>query len=294
MELRQLEHFLAVAEEGSVTRAARRMRMVQSGLSMSIRALEDELGTELFARSTRGVTLTPAGAAMLPEARRAVAAVESARAAVGATQGLLRGTLSIGIAQALSDGRLARILGEFHADHPGVAVHAFQGSGSALFTGVQTGRLDLAVAGQPHDMAESITTIKLVSAPYALACSKTHRLAKRRDVELTDLAEESFVDLEPSWVSRQSTDRAFTAAGIERRIVCELDDVLLLLQMVENGLGVAIVPHVDQRITAGVHFVPLRPPLPEWQLVAGFLGLQPANVAAQVLLGMVTREWLTS
>jgi DNA-binding transcriptional LysR family regulator len=292
MELRQLEHFLAVAEEGSVTGAARRLNLVQSGLSMSIRALEDELGTELFARGARGVTLTQAGAAMLPEARRAVAAVEAARAAVGATQGLLRGTLSIGIAQALNDGRIARILGEFHAEHPGVSVHAFQGSGSTLFTGVQTGRLDVAIAGRPWSLPESITTIQLARAPYALVCSTTHRLASLPSVGLDDLADESFVDLEASWVSRQSTDRAFAGAGIARRIVCELDDVTLLQQMVEHGLGVAIVPHIPDRGASGLTFVPITPPLPEWQLVAGFLGSHPTNVGAQVFLGMLTREWL--
>ena len=91
MELRQLEHFVAVAEERSFTRAARRSNIVQSGLSMSMRALEEEVGTKLFKRSVRGVVLTPAGEAMLPEARRAIAAVTSARVAVDATQGLLRG-----------------------------------------------------------------------------------------------------------------------------------------------------------------------------------------------------------
>src|SRR5215510_4981374 len=93
MELRQLEHFVAVAEERSFTKAAHRTNIVQSGLSMSIRALEIEVGTKLFDRSARGVLLTPAGEAMLPAARRAIAAVDSARVSVGAAQGLLRGTL---------------------------------------------------------------------------------------------------------------------------------------------------------------------------------------------------------
>ena len=76
MELRQLEHFVALAEEGSFTRAAKRMHIAQSGLSMSIRALEQELGTRLFERRTRRIALTPPAQAMLPEARRAIASVE--------------------------------------------------------------------------------------------------------------------------------------------------------------------------------------------------------------------------
>jgi DNA-binding transcriptional LysR family regulator len=293
MELRQLEHFVSVAEEGSFTRAAKRMHIVQSGLSMSIRALEEELGTELFARSPRGVALTPAGEAMLPEARRAIAAVEAARAAVGATQGLLRGTLGVGVTQASPDGgRLARIFGQFHSDHPGVSIRVFQGAGNSLFDGLHEGRLDLVIAGRPITLPDSVTTIQLVRSPYAFACSMVHPLAERSRIKLDELAGETFMDLGPSWVTRQHTDHAFAAAGIERRIVCELDDVHLLLQMVEHGLGVAIVPRMSERIAPVLRYVPVEPALPEWQLVAGFSGTQPANEAARVLLGMVTREWL--
>src|ERR1700754_132957 len=96
MELRQLSQFLAVAEDRHFTRAAARVHLTQSSLSSSIRALEQELGCDLFVRSTRQVELTEAGRALLPAARSAVAAAEDGRDAVAAVQGLVRGHLAIG------------------------------------------------------------------------------------------------------------------------------------------------------------------------------------------------------
>ena len=291
MELRQLEHFVAVAEEKSFTRAARRMNIVQSGLSMSIRALEEEVGTKLFERSARGVVLTPAGQAMLPEARRAIEAVDSARVAVDATQGLLRGNLTIGIAQAADPGRTARLIGRFHDDYPGVVVKVIQDPATDLIDGVSSGAIDLALCGKPLNVKAPITAISLMRAPFVLACGPKHPVALRDRVTLKDLADERFIDMNSGWVSRQLTDRAFGQAGIKRNIVCELDDVLLLMQMVEEGLGVAIMPGISTRINAGLKSVPIHPPLPEWHFVAAFLGPQPSNDAARIFLGMATREW---
>ena len=99
MELRQLTHFLAVAEANHFTRAATRVHLTQSSLSSSIRALERELGTDLFVRSTRRVELTEAGRALLPAARRAVSAAEDGLDAVAGVRGLVRGQLAIGVIQ---------------------------------------------------------------------------------------------------------------------------------------------------------------------------------------------------
>src|SRR5690349_8323190 len=122
MELRQLEHFVAVAEEGHFTRAARRVHIVQSGLSASVRALERELGAQLLTRTTRRVALTEAGRALLEEARRTLAAAAAAREAVAAVQGVLRGRIAVGTLQASVAVDLPAALGRFHAAHPGVEI----------------------------------------------------------------------------------------------------------------------------------------------------------------------------
>ncbi|PLW73181.1 LysR family transcriptional regulator, partial [Streptomyces sp. DJ] len=101
MELRHLEHFVAVSEEQHFTRAAERLHIAQSGLSASVRSLERELGADLFTRTTRQVRLTEAGRALLVEARRTLASAAAAREAVAAVRGLLRGTLAVGTEQCM-------------------------------------------------------------------------------------------------------------------------------------------------------------------------------------------------
>jgi DNA-binding transcriptional LysR family regulator len=119
MDFRHLEHFVAVAEERSFTRAAQRLHIVQSAVSASIRTLERDLQTELFNRTTQRVELADAGATLLPQARRILAEVASARELVADVRGGLRGTLAIGTMKALSAGPvdLARLLAEFRGSH---------------------------------------------------------------------------------------------------------------------------------------------------------------------------------
>ena len=292
MELRQLEHFVAVAEERSFTRAAQRANIVQSGLSMSIRALEEEIGTKLFERSTRGIVLTPAAEAMLPEARRAIAAVASARVAVDATEGLLRGSLRVGVAQATDPHRVAKLLGRFNEDYPGVIVRVIQGNGTTLLDGVIEGKLDMAICGKPIVCPDSVTTIPLMRGRFVFACGPKHPLASQEKVKLSDLAHERFIEMNRGWVSRQHTDHAFGLAGIKRNIICEVDDVVLMLQMIEEHLGVGILGGGATGKHAGIKYVPIHPAMSEWEFVVAFMGERPANVAARVFLGMTTREWM--
>jgi DNA-binding transcriptional LysR family regulator len=293
MELRQLEHFVAVAEERSFTKAAQRANIVQSGLSMSIRALEEEVGTRLFERSTRGIVLTPAAEAMLPEARRAIAAVASARTAVDATEGLLRGSLRVGVAQATDPHRVARLLGRFNEDYPGVIVKMHQGNGTTLLDGVIEGKLDLAICGKPIVCPEVVTTVPLTRGKFVFACGNKHAFANLDKVKLGDLAHERFIEMNRGWVSRQHTDHAFGLAGIKRNIICELDDVVLMLQMVEENLGVAVLGGGATAMHPGIKYIPIHPAMSEWEFVVAFMGDKPANVAARVFLIMTTREWLS-
>src|SRR5580704_6085420 len=120
MELRQLDAFVAVAEERNFTRAAARLFLAQSGLSATIRTLEKELRAPLFVRSTRRVDLTPAGAALLPEARRTLASARAAADAVAAVEGLERGTLTLGVMQSVWLSGLPSLLAQYRSAYPGI------------------------------------------------------------------------------------------------------------------------------------------------------------------------------
>jgi DNA-binding transcriptional LysR family regulator len=289
VELRHLEYFIAVAEEEHFTRAAERLHVAQSGLSASIRALERELGAPLFVRSTRRVGLTDAGRALLAEARRTLASVTAARNAVAAVQGLLRGTVSIGTEQCLAVIDLPTVLSRFRTVHPGVEIRLRQAGSSGLVEEVRTGGLDLAfvaLAGSRAPAGVSLTP--LTTEPMMLVCHPDHPLGTHEAVDWSQLEGEIFVDFHADWGARQVTDRAFGAAGLDRQVALEVNDVHSLLDFVAEDLGIALVPRpIAYKKNKNVRAVPLRATAPSWVVSVAVPANGPANPATQALLNIV-------
>jgi DNA-binding transcriptional LysR family regulator len=282
MELRQLRYFVAVAEECHFTRAAKRLHIAQSGLSASISSLEHELGASLFLRSTRQVELTPAGRALLTEARRALSATDAAKDAVAAVQGLLRGNLAIGSLQCLPVVHLPAVLGGFLAAHPGLDVRLRQGGSGELIEQVRTGRLDLAFVSRPARCPDDIVVGPLASEPLVLACAPGHPFAARERIGLAELRGERFVDFLPDWGTRDLVDNALTAAGVERRVSLEVTDVHSLLDLVTSGLGVALVPQSFAVKTDQVRFIGIDGTVPAWETIS--VTGDPTSAAAAAFL----------
>ncbi|MFG2788054.1 LysR substrate-binding domain-containing protein [Streptomyces sp. NPDC048419] len=255
MELRHLQHFVAVAEDQHFTRAAERLMVSQSGLSASIRALERELQTPLFVRTTRRVTLTEAGRALLSEAERILAQVRSAHEAVAAVQGVLRGTLSLGTEQCIAGVHVAGLLAAFRRRHPDVEIRLRQAGSGELAEEVAAGRLDLAFAYRTQADTDQLRSVSLTGEPMTVLCHPTHPLATGgAAVTPDDLGGEVFVDFHPDWGPRRTTDAAFTAAGVRRTVALEVNDVHSLLDLVDENLGIAVVPrhfrHKREALTA--------------------------------------------
>jgi DNA-binding transcriptional LysR family regulator len=293
VEFRQLEHFIAVAEELSFTRAAVRVNIVQSGLSMSIRALENELGVPLFRREGRHVRLSPAGEALLPEARRVLSTLRGARDAIDEARGVLRGPLGIGFAQTYeSPSPLAVLLGRFHREHPEVEVRVFQGPGRAGYEALRKGDVDVTVGGRPPDLPASVGRIPLRRVPFRFACASTCPLAERDSVSLDEAVTQPFIDLTSDWSARRMVDRALEDAGLARSIRCEVNEVWTLLELVEQGLGVAIIPEMFGAVPMDARYVPLDPPMPDFELIAAFMGSTPERATARAFLALLTREMI--
>jgi DNA-binding transcriptional LysR family regulator len=264
VELRQLEHFVAVAQERHFTRAAKQLHIAQSGLSASIRSLERELGASLFLRSTRQVQLTPAGQALLTEALRALAASNAAKDAVAAVQGLLRGSLSVGSLQCLHAVHVPKLLAGFLSAHPGLELRLRQGGSGELTELVRGGTLDMAFVSRPVRQPDDVIVTALDSEPLVLACALDHRLAALDRAKLADLTDEQFVDFPPDWGTRDLADRVLGTAGIERRVALEVADVHSLLDLVAFGLGVALVPRSFSAKTDRVRFIDLAGDVAAW------------------------------
>ena len=288
MELRQLEHFVAAAEERHFTRAARRANIVQSGLSASIRALEDELGTPLFTRSTRRVVLTDAGQVLLGEVRRVLGAVRAAREAVAAVGGLLRGSLTVGIMQIQPPHiDLPAILGRFRTEHPGVEIRLRQAASSVLLADVQDGRVQLALVSSVAAVPPGVRVRPLAADPLVAVCAPSHPLARWKRVALAALRDETFVDFQADWGARLLVDQAFAAVPAVRRTTFEVNDVPTLLDLVAHGLGIALVPAAAAARHGGVRVVELRPPVPMWRLVVATSETDPPGAAARALLDLL-------
>jgi len=242
MELRQLRHFLALVEERSVTGAAKRELIVQSGLSNSIQALERELGTPLYVRGTRPVRLTAAGEALVGAARRTLASAAQAEQAVQHTRDVLIGTLRIGIS--LSAQHLvpfASYLGEFVRDHPGIDLRLQYAPALTMIAMVESGELDC-VIGPAVSQIPGVRMTPLAREPMRLVCRSDHRLADQAEVNLGQLGDERFVEVPPGWTARLMSDAAFAGEGIPRRIACEVGDWELFLELVSAGVGIGFAP----------------------------------------------------
>jgi DNA-binding transcriptional LysR family regulator len=241
VDLRQMEYVVAVAEEGGFTAAARRLHVVQSAVSGTVRVLERELGVKLFQRTTHRVSLTPAGEAFLGEARATLRAAEQARAAVDVVKGELRGEIRLGVMQGLHAG-LHQALASFHGQHPAVAVKLRQAPADEVRQGVSDGTLDLALVALDRAQQRGLVTRLLAQEEMVLITATTCRLPKGRKVTLAEVAALPLVDFPLGWAIRHSVDRSFRAAKVERVTSFEVNDLLTATDLVRHDLGVCVLP----------------------------------------------------
>lgn len=289
MELRQLEHFIAVAEERHFTNAAARCHIAQSALSRSIRMLERELGSQLLVRTSRAVELTECGRHFLAAARHTLDSAAAARAVVDDVRGLRRGTVSVGSVPTFRLVHLPGILAEFCRAHPEIEIKLLGGGGSTrLIEAVRTGRLDLALVTMPPRLPKQLEATVLATQPYAFVCGTDHPLAAEESVALKSVASETFVDFPMGAALRSANDAAFAADGLERRVALEADQPAVILDIVAEGLGVTILPWYLAADCHRVRLVPLsHMPIAPWTLAAVTSTPRPLSAGARALLDLV-------
>jgi DNA-binding transcriptional LysR family regulator len=267
VELRQFEYFLAVVEEGSFTRAAARLYMVQSSLSASLLALERELGTDLFTRGRRGAELTDAGLAFLGPARAALAEADRAREAVAEVKGLLRGSVRIAAVAVPRSVDVVETIRRFRDEHPGVDVHVVPVSARDMIDLVAEGQVDFAITPRTHRMSSTVRFEPLIRTPLVVICPTGHRLAGARDLTPTDVIDEPIIDLPRAWRSRELFDGFLGEEGLRRRVRLEINDWLAVLTMVQRGMGIAYGPRacMDDELISGVEVATITD-APTWEL----------------------------
>jgi DNA-binding transcriptional LysR family regulator len=236
-----MRYVVAIAEEKNFTRAAERCFVVQSSLSHQIKALERELGVALFARSSRRVELTAAGEAFLVQARASLDAAERA-ASEAAANGQIRGSLTVGVIPTVTTIDVPAALGRFHRAHPAVRIRLRGGGSDEFIAAIGAGSMDVAVLGLPDSTSPTgVDTRVLARERLVAVVSADHPLAGRRRVRLQDLREETFVDFPEGTPGRIPSDLAFHAAGVRRNVAFEVMSTDLLLDLVRQGLVVALL-----------------------------------------------------
>ena len=288
MELRQLEYFVAVAEEANFTRAAERIHVAQPAVSAQIQRLERELGQALLDRSRRAVRLTAAGEAALPYARAALAAVTDLHHAVDELTQLVRGTVTIGTVTSHSVD-IPSLLADFHADHPNVEITLSTDTSDTLIEKVRAGALDAAIVSvgpkeRPAGLDMEVVTDEAIQAVVA----RTDGLASRKTIRLTDLADRPLIALPVGAGIRHQFDAACAKAGVTPRIAFEASTPLALADLAERGLGVAIVPASVPRDRDSLHAMAIVPEL-RGRLVLAWRSTGPMSPAANVLVDKARR-----
>ncbi|WP_327674284.1 MULTISPECIES: LysR substrate-binding domain-containing protein [unclassified Streptomyces] len=241
MDLRQLEYFVAVAEEQNFTRAAERVHISQSGVSAQIRQLERELGAELFDRSSRTVTLTVAGKAALEQARATLAAAGTIGRAVAEVSELIRGRLTVGMVIGCTITPLFDALAAFHEAHPGVELSLLEDGSDRLVEGVRAGDVDLALIGAAHSTPDGLDSLTIVDERLVVAVPAGHPLAKQRRVVLQDLMAHPIVCMPPGTGLRTVFDRACTTQGLHPTIALQASAADSIAALADRGLGVAVL-----------------------------------------------------
>ncbi|MFW6689833.1 LysR family transcriptional regulator [Streptomyces sp. MAR4 CNX-425] len=246
MHPQQLRYFAAVAETRHFTRAAEREHVAQPSLSQSVRALERELGAELFHRARGHITLTDAGEALLPLARRILADTETARREVQEVAQLRRGRVRLGATPSLCASLVPDALRAFHARYPGIELHVHEDGSQDLVRTLAAGELDLALVITPlAGQAPALTTTELLREELVVVSSPDGppvTAAGARRIGIGDLRGRPLAMFRHGYDLRELTVAACREAGFEPEFGVEGGEMDAVLGFVRAGLGVAVVP----------------------------------------------------
>jgi DNA-binding transcriptional LysR family regulator len=242
MDLLQLEHFLAVAEEGNFTRAAERVGRTQSAVSLSVKKLEDELGTLLFARDSPALSMTSAGKILAESAGRMLKTRDAAVHHIQ-LQNQSSGSLAIAAHESAALYLLPSPLGEFFRRYPLVTVGISRSRPEDIPNRVLDGEVDIGFVKERPTCPELRSAV-VHTDEMVLIASPRHQLVGRRAVHITDLSREPFIVHHQCSSTEQYILRLFADNHVRCRIAAELWSFENVKDFVRQDLGLAIVPRI--------------------------------------------------
>ena len=243
MDLGQIEAFVQVAQHRSFSKAADSLFLTQPSVTARIQSLERDLGESLFVRNGRGVRLTEMGTAFLPFARRALKALQEGRDALDGMRNLDIGTLKLGSALTVSTYVLPKILKQYCATYPGVEVSVHTGRSEQVLQMVLSDDVHCALERTVHH--PDIVTVPLYEDDLVLASAPQHRFAKSGTATIEEAGREQLILFDKGSSYSQLIQGVFRQHGIVPHTLMELDTIEATKKMVEEGLGIALLPKVS-------------------------------------------------
>lgn len=255
MEMHQLRYFAAVVDEGSFTAAAARLHVSQSGVSTQVAKLEKELGQQLLDRAGRRIHLTPAGEAILPLAKNALATLDAIQHTAAEFADAVRGRVRLGMIMGCSIPPFLDTIADLGRTHPGIELSLHEGHSDLLQSQVLAGALDLALIGYAGEVAPGLEVGVVVDDPIAAVVPLGHPL-DRPGLTLADLRGQKILCLSPGTGLRAAYDRSCAQLGLDPRVDIEASSPTAVLRLAERGAGVAVLsPSAVEG--AGLRAVPL-------------------------------------
>lgn len=267
MEIHQLRYFVAVAEEGSFSRAAAREHVSQPSLSQQIQKLEAEMDHPLFDRLPRAVVLTEPGKCFLEHARKILIGIADARRCVDELELDVAGRLSVGAIPTIALYLLPTLIGGFQRQHPKVTFEIFEDTTERLAQRLEDGTLDVVLAST-CDESPGLERHSLGTEPLLILLPKNHPLAKKRKVKWSDLASEKFLLLHGVHCLSIQLRELLEANDLRPEVVLQGAQLTTIARMVAAGLGVTVVPQmmVGTEFASGCVAVPFATPAPAREL----------------------------
>ncbi|MBM6947952.1 LysR substrate-binding domain-containing protein [Mordavella massiliensis] len=251
MDIKSLKYFLAVVQEGNISRAARKLCIAQPPLSRQIRLLEEELGTTLFIRGKKEIQLTQEGRFLKQQAGEILELLEKTQEQIGKFGSGVHGLVSIAAAESFGIGLLSDMVEEFHGLYPDVRFQIWCGNSDEVRDKLERGLADVGIVRAPVYM-EQCEQIFLRSEPWVAAMSREHPLAQEQGegITLKKLGGETLM-LPVRDQLQEEINHWFNELAQEREILCYYNSSASMLPLVEKGMGIAICPGSARYFAAG-------------------------------------------
>jgi DNA-binding transcriptional LysR family regulator len=289
MDIRQLKYFMAIVEEGQISRAAKRLHMAQPPLSLQLKMLEENLGVQLIERNTKSLRLTEAGHALYQRAEQIVGLVDSTTKEIREFDQGLRGTLGIGSPPGIGHLYMPPRIADFHAHYPDVTFRWREGNTYRVLELLNSHVIEVGIVRLPID-ENAYEWKPLVTEPWVAVTRRLQGEARPSSITLPELAQEPLLMMQRQHgiFSHDMVWDELRAADVEPTVFCESDNVMALLMLVELGLGAAIVPHSAAMLKPGneLHIMQIAGCKLESAVAITWLKGQRLSAAAKQFLAM--------